>query len=172
MPPILLLAPPSFWMMQRLWRQKIMLLNGLDFCYYQLCFFFLFQIYDHVAYEYPSAPSYCREQGRLFDVGTLHASSNWHPFFVDLSHEKRLTLCSYQIISVNPSQFFVDAPTNLGLLWLFCLFFYSFIPISTWVVMWAIITFCPGSIFFTCRALFSVSMYVFRFFQIKFGVLW
>ena len=96
----------------------------------------------------PWPPSYCREQGRLFDVGTLHASSNWHPFFVDLSHEKRLTLCSYQIISVNPSQFFVDAPTNLGLLWLFCLFFHSFIPISTWVVMWAIITFCPGSIFF------------------------
>ena len=106
----------------------------------------------------PRPPSYCREQGRLFDVGTLHASSNWHPFFVDLSHEKRLTLCSYQIISVNPSQFFVDAPTNLGLLWLFCLFFHSFIPISTWVVMWAIITFCPGSIFFTCRALFSVSI--------------
>jgi hypothetical protein len=79
----------------------------------------------------PRPPSYCRVQGRLFDVGTLHASSNWHPFFVDLSHEKRLTLCSYQIISVNPSQFFVDAPTNLGLLWLFCLFFHSFIPIST-----------------------------------------
>ena len=53
-----------------------------------------------------------------------------HPIGIHFSltshMRKRLTLCSYQIISVNPSQFFVDAPTNLGLLWLFCLFFSFF----------------------------------------------
>ena len=112
----------------------------------------------------PRPPSYCREQGRLFDVGTLHASSNWHPFFVDLSHEKRLTLCSYQIISVNPSQFFVDAPTNLGLLWFFCLFFILSFPSQLESSCELSKHFVQVPFFFTCRALFSVSMYIFGFF--------
>ena len=98
--------------------------------YYQLCMFlFLFSDLWSRCLWIPLGPPYIVESK---EGCSMLGPCMLHPIGIHFSltshMRKRLTLCSYQIISVNPSQFFVDAPTNLGLLWLFCLFFILSFP--------------------------------------------